>query len=105
MFNTAYVLADKDTATDGDFERVEGGEFHFIFGAEILSAFFEPLPHLLLLFSVTPKRPTVIGHEVCQASFLMTVTRLCSFLILTLDLYSTFTTGPETESQSGIGFS
>jgi len=24
VFNTAYVLADKDTATDGDFERVEG---------------------------------------------------------------------------------
>ena len=24
VFNTAYVLADKKTASDGDFERVEG---------------------------------------------------------------------------------
>ena len=24
VFNTAYVLADQETATDGDFERVEG---------------------------------------------------------------------------------
>jgi Peptidase family M1 domain len=24
VFNTAYVLADEKTATDGDFERVEG---------------------------------------------------------------------------------
>ena len=24
VFNTAYVLADKETATDTDFERVEG---------------------------------------------------------------------------------
>ncbi len=24
MFNTAYVLADRETATDVDFERVEG---------------------------------------------------------------------------------
>jgi hypothetical protein len=38
IFNTAYVLADQKTATDGDFERVEGVIGHEV--RKVLLRFF-----------------------------------------------------------------
>jgi hypothetical protein len=75
VFNTAYVLADENTATDGDFERVEG-----VIGHEVR--------HNLL------SAPFGIPEAISQHN------RLLIFL-----LCSTFTTGRAIASRAAIGSS
>ena len=64
VFNTAYVLADKKTASDGDFERVEGVvRIRYAFVQYLLGLPFFFVQKKCCLTSIESDLDAKIGHE------------------------------------------